>query len=147
LALTGSSAGEFLERLRSELADAFLASALEQAAGAAFIPPATLVVKFPSTAATSRQHCEGSADVLRSTASRLAGRPVQVSFERADAAHEPHERPAPPKSQHHLRQEALRDPLVQKAQELLGAKIIGEVARIPPADAKGAKPAPKDGEP
>ena len=92
-----------------------------------FERPATLVVRFPSAAGTSRKRCEDNLEIVRAAVQSVTGEAVSVRCDQLAADAEQPSRPSA-RSQLQLREEAARDPVVQKAEELLGAKIFGDVA-------------------
>lgn len=98
-----------------------------------FERPLTLVLKFSASAGPSKKRCEDKIDVVRTLLQSITGQPVSVRCDQLDASAEA----AKPttRSQLQLRDEAAKDPIVLKAEELLGAKIFGEITLIQSAPA------------
>lgn len=108
---------------RKGIADPFLAASLDQVVEVSFDPPRTVVLRFPATATVSKARCEGAVDVIRPAWERVLGQQVNVRFDQKEAD------PAAPsrstsRSPLQLREEASRDPVVQQAEMLLGARIF-----------------------
>lgn len=98
-----------------------------------FEKPLTLLLKFSASAGPSKKRCEDKIDVVRTLLQSVTGQPVSVRCEQLDASAEV-ARPST-RSQLQLRDEAGKDPVVLKAEELLGAKIFGEITVIQSAPA------------
>jgi DNA polymerase-3 subunit gamma/tau len=109
--------------VRKGIGDPFLSASLEQVTEVSFVPPGTISLKFPATATVSKARCEGAVDVIRPAWETALGRPVTIRFDQKEAD------PAAPsrstsRSPLQLREEASRDPVVQQAEMLLGAKVF-----------------------
>jgi DNA polymerase-3 subunit gamma/tau len=109
--------------VRKAIADPFLSASLEQVTEVAFDPPRTITLKFPATSTVSKARCEQAVDVIRPTWEQALGQQVSIRFDQKEAD------PAAPsrsisRSPLQLREEASRDPLVQQAEMLLGARIF-----------------------
>lgn len=94
----------------------------------AFEKPLTLVLKFSASAGPSKKRCEDKIDVVRTLLQSITGQAVSVRCDQLEASAET----AKPttRSQLQLRDEASKDPVVLRAEELLGAKIFGEITVI-----------------
>lgn len=128
--LTVESFQQVWSQTLAGIADPVLAAMLAKAASVRFQAPTNVVIAFPASAATSRRHCEEHAETIRDACQRVCGRRVAVAFEQSEQSADPATNPPAVRSSLQLREQAMRDPLVRQAEELLGAKII-DVAWTP----------------
>jgi len=105
-----------------------------------FEKPLTLVLKFSATAGPSKKRCEDKLDVARSLLQSITGQAVAVRCDQLAPSADQGAKPSA-RSQMQLRDEAAKDPVVLKAEELLGAKIFGEITVIQSATAVATPPA------
>ncbi|MBY0588346.1 DNA polymerase III subunit gamma/tau [bacterium] len=118
--------------------DPFLSATLQQISQVRLELPQTVVMTFPATATVSKNRCEGSADVIRDAWTTTVGQGVTVRFEQAPP--DPEARvTSSSRSPLQLRDEASRDPVVQQAEMLLGARIF-DVVVLPSAGPPGVMP-------
>jgi DNA polymerase-3 subunit gamma/tau len=121
-------------KVRKSIDDPFLAATLEQVSELRFEPPRSITLAFPSTATVSKNRSEGAADLLAHAWHQILGQSVTLKFEQLPP--DPNATPvSTSRSQLQLREDAARDPIVQQAEMLLGARIFDVVVLTPPLQA------------
>jgi hypothetical protein len=117
--------------VKRSMEDPFLVASLGQVTQVSWTPPATVTLTFPASATVSRGRCESATAAIASAWQQQLGQAVSVAFQQLapDPASPPRSTSRSPLQ---LREEASRDPIVQQAEMLLGAKIF-DVAMLPTA--------------
>ena len=110
-----------------------LAGALEKSGLPAIFAPNTLVIRFPPDYNSGREHCQNPASVTRieDVLRKLTGHPVSVRFEvgKSDSAtpvtSAPAEEGQDSQSRYRrVRAEAMKEPFIKRAMEVLGAQLV-----------------------
>jgi DNA polymerase-3 subunit gamma/tau len=115
----------FWRALAHSVRDVVVVAMLKQAVNVEFEPPEAIWLSFPSRATTAYEYVR-EADRLKpveQAARDLAGRQIRIHVRLLEAGSE-----APPElaieSQVQLRERAAREPIVRRAEEVLGARIL-----------------------
>ncbi|HVJ83868.1 MAG TPA: hypothetical protein VNC50_22570 [Planctomycetia bacterium] len=123
----------YWELLLARLTDQVLLGMLRGAEAVACLKPSEVTVTFPATIHQScTEYCERCLPVLEQAARDLCGRAVPLRFRAGEASAKS---ATLGESDVQLRALAMKEPLVRRAEELLGAKLIqvDRVARKPAA--------------
>jgi DNA polymerase-3 subunit gamma/tau len=130
LALTPETLPQVWEELLNQVGPMF-GSVLRKAQLPAIFAPNTLVLRFPSGYNSERQHCQQPANVARveDVLGRITGHGWNIRIEsaggEADSAPKAiDETEKLPSRYRRQRAEALKEPLVKRAMEILGAQLV-----------------------
>lgn len=126
ISLSEETVADAWKRAVSRIEDTYLPVILGQVSSVGFDPPRGLIVRFPSSRSILRKQCEEKVALLREACAAVCGGEVTIRFE--ESAPLPSAATgAAVRSPSQLRQEAARDPLIQQAEDLLEAKMLGDV--------------------
>jgi DNA polymerase-3 subunit gamma/tau len=131
LGLTTDSVPQIWKEVVSQ-AGPFLGKALSCAELPAIFGPNTLVIRFPSGYNSDREHCQQPANIARveEVLRKLTGQSISLRIELASGdARTPQSNPrddadSSPSRYRRQRSEAMKDPLVKRAMEVLGAQMV-----------------------
>ncbi|MFO0948478.1 MAG: DNA polymerase III subunit gamma/tau [Planctomycetota bacterium] len=144
MALDGANLPSFWREAKKSIPDVMLASMLDTAVDVHLRSANQIEVRFPGVHAHSKSYCEDPARLakIEEICGQLARRAVQVRFTlAADVAAPVFARQANPME---LRQRAAKNPMVRKAEQILGAKIVNvDAAPTSPRETKEPKPDPE----